>query len=223
MSSKKQKHSFFYRNGLSLVLVALAILSFSGQIFTGWKEYNDYLQEHNTATVGLLAYLHSGHFIQATFENWESEFLQMGLFVVLSIFLRQLGSSESKPLDEPVACDKPPVPHKDAPWPVKRGGWILKLYENSLSIALFTLFAISFMLHWYGSCKDYNYDQALLHKPAQTMIAYLGNHRFWFESFQNWQSEFLSVFVLVWFSIYLRQKNSPQSKAVDDSYEKTGE
>jgi hypothetical protein len=97
------------------------------------------------------------------------------------------------------------------------------VYENSLSIALFLLFALSWFLHLYGSLKDENEQLILKGKAPETLSAYMGDSRFWFESFQNWQSEFLSVFAIVVLSIFLRQKGSPQSKPVDDSDAKTGE
>ena len=92
--------------------------------------------------------MRSGHFIQATFENWESEFLQMALYVMLTIGLIQVGSCGSKPLEGKQEVDREPKPHKDAPWPVKKGGLILKLYENSLSLAFVILFIISFACLW---------------------------------------------------------------------------
>ena len=155
------KKGFFQRNGLSLVFAALFFVSIVAQVATGWKEHNEDLQEYKQPPLSLAGYLSSGHFVEATFENWESEFLQMGLFVVLTIFLRQKGSSESKG-DEPEDVDREPSPSaKDAPWPVKRGGLILTIYKNSLSIALFSLFFLSFILHWLGSWKNYNVDQSL--------------------------------------------------------------
>ncbi|WP_336518505.1 DUF6766 family protein [Pollutibacter soli] len=215
---------YIRNNGLSIVFIALFILSLGGQILTGFNHNNDELEEENKAPLSMGAYLQSGHFIQATFENWESEFLQMGLFVLLTISLRQKGSSESKSCDEPEEVDREPDPKKkDAPWPVKRGGLILKLYKNSLSIAFFFLFILSFALHLYGSLKDENEKRAAKELAAVTFHQYLGKSRFWFESFQNWQSEFLSVFAIVIFSIFLRQKGSPQSKPVDAPDDETGE
>lgn len=118
---------------------------------------------------------------------------------------------------------KPSAKRKNAPWPVKKGGWILALYKHSLSIVLVLLFLFSFVLHFYGSLKDEN--EQLLQKglPEETVTHYLFSSRFWFESFQNWQSEFLSVFALVVLSIFLRQKGSPQSKPVDAPNTETGE
>ena len=217
------KKGFFHRNGLSVAFLALFLISIAAQVVTGWKEHNEELQEYKHAPLSLPGYLTSAHFIEATFENWESEFLQMGLFVVLTIFLRQQGSSESKG-DEPEDVDREPSPDaKDAPWPVKRGGWILTVYKNSLSIALFSLFFLSFILHWIGSWKNYNIEQSLKGQPTEAAFEYLGNTKFWFESFQNWQSEFLSVWAIILFSVYLRQKGSAQSKPVDAPNEETGD
>ncbi len=183
------------------------------------------MQEEGGQQLSMSQYFSSGHFLQSTFENWESEFLQMALFVVMTIFLYQKGSSESKDPEggeEPV--DKEPDPNKkDAPWPVKQGGLIGDVYKHSLTIALTVLFILSFLLHWYGSLKDYNEEQILKGEQVETVMQYLGNSRLWFESFQNWQSEFLSVFAIVVLSIFLRQKGSSQSKPVDAPNSETGE
>jgi len=169
-------------------------------------------------------YFTTGHFIEATFENWESEFLQMALFVSLTVFLYQKGSSQSKDPDKKEKVEKDADPkRKDAPQPVKQGGWILSVYRHSLSIVLFLLFILSFALHWYGSMKQFNKEQTLKGLPTQSALEYLGNSKLWFESFENWQSEFLSVVSIVILSIYFRQKNSPQSKPVDAPNYQTGE
>jgi hypothetical protein len=74
-----------------------------------------------------------------------------------------------------------------------------------------------------GSNKHYNEEQALKHLPMETLGQYLGNSRFWFESFQNWQSELLSVFAIVMLSVWLRQQGSSQSKPVDAPHSETGD
>lgn len=215
---------FFRNNGLSITFLILFFCSFIGQVYFGLAEYNKERKEDGVAIVGLPAYISSGHFLESTFENWESEFLQMALFVWLSIFLYQKGSSESKKLDGKNEVDAEPDPNKkDAPYPVKKGGWALALYKHSLTLALFLLFIFSFVLHFYGSFKDENAHHILTGTPVETMTQYLAGSRFWFESFQNWQSEFLSVFAIIVLSIYLRQKGSPQSKPVDAAHSETGE
>jgi hypothetical protein len=182
------------------------------------------MQDEGGQQLAMGQYLTSGHFIQSTFENWESEFLQMALFVILSIFLFQRGSSESKDPDGEEDVDKETNQRKkDAPWPVKQGGLILSIYKHSLSLVLTILFLLSFLLHWYGGLKDFNEEQILKGHSTETALQYLGNSRLWFESFQNWQSEFLSVFAIVVLSIFLRDKGSPQSKPVDAPHSETGE
>ena len=215
---------FFRNNSLSIVFFLLFIFSIVGQAVTGLKEYNQEMQEDGGQTLSMRQYLTSGHFLQAAFENWESEFLQMALFVILTMFLYQKGSSESKdPEKEKEEVDREPNPRKkDVPWPIKQGGLVLAIYKHSLCYALVLIFALSFFVHWYGSLKDYNEEQILNGKATETAFQYLGNSRFWFESFQNWESEFLSVFAIVVLSIFLRQQGSAQSKPVDAPHSETG-
>ena len=217
---------FLRENGLSLVLFGLFFLSLIGQSLTGHHEYNDDQKEHGQPSIGFVEYLGSGHFIEATFENWESEFLQMSAFIVFTIFLYQKGSAESKGpgrtegVDVILAGDKAP---DDAPWPVRRGGWVLKLYENSLSIVFLLLFLASVFLHAYGGAQEYNQDALEHGKRGETVstFGYITTSRFWFESFQNWQSEFFSIGAMVVFTIFLRQKGSPESKPVHASQGET--
>ena len=147
----------------------------------------------------------------------------MALFLIGSMFLYQKGSSESKDPDKEEDVDREPNPRrKKAPWPVKKGGLALAIYKHSLCYAFTLLFLLSFYAHWKGSLKDYNEEQVLKGKPTETAVEYLSGSRFWFESFQNWQSEFLSIFAIVLLSVYLREQGSPQSKPVDASHEETG-
>lgn len=214
-----------HENGLSIVLFTLFFFSLVGQYFTGYNEYNNGRQAHGETAVSYIEYFGEGHFIEAVFENWESEFLQMGAYVLLTIFLFQKGSSESKPPNTIERVDTIPEDSKqdkNSPYPVRRGGLILKLYENSLSIALILLFLISFALHGIGGAKDYNEEQIQHGEPTVSTLEYIGTSRFWFESFQNWQSEFLSIGLMVVLSIFLRQKGSPESKPVDSAHGDTG-
>ncbi len=213
-------------NGLSLVMFGLFFLSVTGQVLTGYHESNDDRRQHHESQLAFSQYLVSGHFVEAIFENWESEFLQMGAYVFLTTFLYQKGSPESKKLNgaEPVDAEPDETnPPANAPWPVRRGGLALKIYKHSLSGALFLLFLICFALHAAGGAREYSHEQMAHGEASVTMLEYLGTSRFWFESFQNWQSEFLSVGVLVVLSIYLRQKGSPESKPVDHPHTETGE
>jgi len=216
---------FLYENGLSILLLFITVLTLLGQLVVGWHEFNNELSDYGRAPYTFGAYLTSGHCIEAVFENWESEFLQMGLYVILTVSLRQKGSSESKSLDGEEEVDREPSPtRKGAPWPVRKGGWVLALYKNSLSIAFFLLFGLSFFLHAVGGVKQYNVEQVLMGKAEHLSLwQFLGTSEFWFQSLQNWQSEFLSVLSVVVLSIFLRQKGSPQSKPVDAPNSETGE
>jgi len=222
MSQLPAKHSFFYRNGLSLVFMSLFVVTLCAQAFTGWHQHNSELEQEKAPAISFTKYLNSGHFISATFENFESEFLQMALYVILTVGLRQKGSAESKSLDEPEEVDREPKPGPDAPWPVQKGGLILSLYKNSLFLTFLILFLISWALHLYGSWLDHNQENLLNGEAQDSMAAYLTQANFWFETFQNWQSEFLSMASIVIFTIFLRQKGSPESKAVDAPNSETG-
>ncbi|MES2672925.1 MAG: DUF6766 family protein [Pseudomonadota bacterium] len=217
-TKNKKHHSFIKKNGLLIVFTGLMLVTLGGQAYTGWREDNEERIEKQLPTQAIHEYLLSGHFIQSTFENWESEFLQMGLYVFLTVFLYQQGSAESKSLDEAEEVDREPKNYSQAPWPVKKGGWYLKVYQNSLSLVFLLLFFVSFIAHAYGTMKDINEET---HKSL-TLWQTFAENRFWFESLQNWQSEFLSVAAIVFFSIYLRQQGSPESKPVDAPHAETG-
>jgi len=211
-------------NGLTVTLVFFFLLFWGGQTITGWKEFNEDQQQHKQPQVTLTQYLKTGHFVEATFENWESEFLQMSAYVVFTSFLFQKGSAESKDPDKDSPQDAEPDPNKpDAPGPVKKGGWILTLYKNSLSLALFALFLLSFVLHAAGGAVEYSREQKLGGQPAVSFWEFIQSPQFWFQSFQNWQSEFLAVIAIVVFSIFLRQHGSPESKLVDAAHSDTGD
>jgi hypothetical protein len=182
------------------------------------RTYNMERREDDETEVSFGQYLTTSHFGEATFENWESEFLQMAMYVVLTVKLRQRGSAESKPFDEATPQDEDPLDHRDdadAPWPVRRGGAWLSVYRNSLSLALLALFLASFALHAETGSRVFNGDRAASGSTDHvTAWSYLLRSQFWFESLQNWQSEFLAVASIVIFSIFLRQHGSPESKPV---------
>jgi hypothetical protein len=216
---------FLRHNSLGLVLFGLFLVVIVGQAVAGFAAHSEDLRTHGLAPIGFGHYLTTGHFIEAVFENWESEFLQMGALVVLTIFLRQAGSPESKALGGRAPEDKDPRVQRrrsDAPWPVRRGGLALAIYQHSLSIALFGLFAVSFVFHALGGAAEYN-DEAREHgEPTLSVIEFVGSPEFWYQSFQNWQSEFLAAGSLVVLAIYLRQRGSPESKPVDEPHRTTG-
>ncbi|HUS16918.1 MAG TPA: DUF6766 family protein [Chloroflexia bacterium] len=258
--------SFWRNNSLSIVMTLMFLGAWVGQTLTGLNVYNANQQDHQQAPISLTEYLGSSHFWEATSENWESEFLQMGLFVLLTVFLRQRGSPESKKIDEPEEVDREPQAGKggkaarsprdnqksgkqgsgtgdDAqdkksggkqdsggkkseegppPWPVRQGGWILKVYENSLTLALFALFGLSFLAHVISGAGEYSEEQLQHGGQAVSAWEFLGSAQLWFQSLQNWQSEFLSIVSLTLLAVFLRQKGSPESKPVDAPHAETG-
>jgi hypothetical protein len=219
-----RRGGFFRRNGLSVTLGVLFLLFFVGQALTGWVDFNEEQREHAQPTSTLAGYLASGDFLEVTAENWESEFLQMAAYLLLTIRLFQVGSSESKDPDAKEAVDRDPRLSRDpdAPSPVKRGGWRLAVYEHSLSIAFVALFLLSAALHAVGGARAYSEEQLAHGGRPVGALDYLTTARFWFESFQNWQSEFLALFAMVVLSIFLRQRGSPESKPVDAPHAQTG-
>ena len=208
---------FFRDNGLTIALMTMFLVSAVGMILAGHASYNEELREHGASAIGLFAYLGSGNFLSALFENWESEFLQMAVYVILTALLFQRGSAESRDPDDPDRPDDelPPALHRRHP--------ILSwLYSNALGLVLAVLFVVSFSLHWWSSYVAANEEAARHGGELVSFGAYFLDAQLWFESFQNWQSEFLSTAVLVVLSIFLRHQGSPESKPVAASNAETG-
>jgi hypothetical protein len=225
MHGKSGVHRFLLENGLSVASFALFLLTLVGLVFTGAAVYSDDQRDHGQPPVTVVEYLRTGAFVETLAENWESEFLQMGIFVLLTAKLYQIGSAESKHLAEPEETDEDPRTHRhdpDAPWPVRAGGVALAVYRHSLSLALLLLFAASFVLHAMGGARAYSEEQLQHGRHAVSTLQYMVSSQFWFESLQNWQSEFLSVGVLVLLSIWLREQGSTQSKPVAAPSAETG-
>jgi uncharacterized protein DUF6766 len=216
---------FLRENSLSIVMFSLFFVFLLAQSLTGWRTANQENQEHHQPTESYVGYLGSGSFAEATFENWESEFLQMAGFVLLTVFLRQKGSPESKNLEGEEPVDEDPNQasgRQGVPWPVRRGGLALTVYQNSLSLALVALFLMSFLFHALGGHAEYNQQQLEHGEAPVSLISFVTSSQFWFQSFQNWQSEFLAVFALTVLGIFLRQRGSPESKPVAAPHAETG-
>ena len=215
---------FAHRNGLSLAIFGLFLLFLVAESVVGSFAYNSDRQDHGLPAVSYARFLMSGRFIESTAENWESEFLEMTFYILLTSFLYQRGSAESKSPDASEDSDPEPAAAAKArpPWPVRRGGWVLKLYEHSLSTALLLLFLIAFAIHASGGVREYNESQVEHGRPPVTLLQFMGTPEFWFQSFQNWQSEFLGLGSMIVLSIFLRQRGSPESKPVEAPHSQTG-
>ncbi len=198
---------FLRNNGLSLVLIGFFLLLWLGQAFFGWKTYNAQREQQQLTGVSWSGYLLSSHFWQATSENWESEFLQMGAYVVLTCYLFQKGSAESKDPDQPEATRRHPASF-----------W----YRHSLSLAFLLLFLASFIIHIESGWRLANEERRGDGPPSLSTTEWLADPEFWFQSLQNWQSEFLAVLSIVVLSIFLREDGSPESKTIDAPHSKTG-
>ena len=214
-------------NGLSMtVLAAFLSLWLGGQTVAGWSTFNAERRSDGVNELSFGEYVTSAHFGEATFENWESEFLQMGMYVLLTVKLVQRGSAESRPPDESIPQDEDPAEHQndaDAPWPVRRGGAWLAVYEHSLSLTLLAMFAVAMLLHAVTGSRIFNAEQELAGSADRVSTwSYLARSQFWFESLQNWQSEFLAVGAIVVLTIFLRQRGSPESKPVHAPHSETG-
>ena len=211
-------------NALSLTMFGMFLVFLVAQSFAGFRSNNNDNQEHGQPRESYTEYLASGAFVEATFENWESEFLQMGVYVLFTAWLIQKGSPESKnPEGEESDADpRAERDNPDAPGPVRRGGLALTLYEHSLSIALLALFLLSFVLHALGGHAEYDQQQLEHGQAAVSLWGFVTSSEFWFQSMQNWQSEFLAVGALAVLGIFLRQRGSPESKPVAAPHAQTG-
>ncbi|HEX5007665.1 MAG TPA: DUF6766 family protein [Hyphomonadaceae bacterium] len=208
------RRSWLRDNGLTLVLLALFLVSILGQVFAGHAAENRERLQEGLSAQSLGLYVASGAFLSSVFENWESEFLQMWAYVMLTAYLFQRGSPESR---DP---DHEEVRPGEEPGALRTLGD--RIYAHSLGIALLGLFVTSFLLHWANSARHAGEKAMQLGEPAPTLIQYLGEPQLWFESFQNWQSEFLSAAILIALGIFLRERKSSESKAVGDPDAKTG-
>ena len=216
---------WLWLNGLALATFSAFVVFAVLQYVFGWQVRNEELVQAGQPAAPFWHYFGTGHFAEALFENWESEFLQMGSYVLLTAFLVQRGSPESRPIDgRDRPEDKPENAGPDSPRLAGRRGLPNLLYRNSLSTVLFIFFGLSFLGHLLGGTADYNEEQALqTGAPPITAWQFLGTPDFWFQSMQNWQSEFLAVGCLILLGIVLRQHGSPGSKPVTAPHHQTGE
>jgi len=225
MTRRFRSSSWLRDHGLLLVLLGIFVATLAAMVVTGAAVASDEQLQHGGEPVSPLAYLATPDFVEATFENWESEFLQMASYVLLTAYLFQRGSAESKDPDAEEQVDEDPRHARvtaETPWPVRRGGLVLKLYEHSLLLFFSVLFLLSIALHAIGGAGAYNEEQLQHGGESVSVLGYLGTSQFWFESMQNWQSEFLAVAAIVWASIWLRERGSPESKPVAAPHSQTG-
>ena len=204
-------------NGLSLFFLAIFLAALIGQAIAGSAEFNNEAITHGSETKSLLSYIVSADFGQAVMENWQSEYLQFTLFIMATVWFVQKGSPESKKVDE-VGTQSDAEQLIDA----RDRGLKLFLYSNSLLIVMATIWIGSWLAQSLTGWRVYNETALEHHESTLAWIQYVGTADFWESTLQNWQSEFLAVGSMVVFSIYLRQRGSPESKPVGASNEATG-
>jgi hypothetical protein len=214
-------------NSLSVVFLVLFLAALFGQSLAGQRSFNAEQVQHGGEPISYSRYLVSSHFGSAVLENWQSEYLQFSLFILATVWLVQRGSNESKKPDEAGReSDQKQLigPHaqRNSPPLAKAGGWGRWVYENSLIIVM----AMIFVAAWFGQSvtawNEYNSEQAEHGDPSVSWLGYLDRADFWEKTLQNWQSEFLAVGTLAVFTIYLRQRGSPESKPVGAPHDQTG-
>lgn len=213
-------------NGLTIAFLLLFAATLAGQWLAGWNVAKTDAVRHGQTTLSLMQYAASAEFLSSVFENWESEFLQMATYVVLTAMLFQRGSAESKDPDEPQARDANldrEAGRAGTPAMLRWGPVWRAIYARSLGLTLALLFAISFVIHWTQSAQVGAQEAREHGEAVPSLFGYLFHAQLWFESFQNWQSEFLSTAILVVLSIFLRQRESPESKPVAAPHAQTGD
>jgi hypothetical protein len=218
--------TFVRENSLGLFFLALFLAVVSAQSVVGWLDYNEEARAHESAEYSYGRYVLSSHFGQAVLENWQSEYLQFLVFIVATVWLVQRGSPESKTLDEAgPESDRQQLVGRYAlrlsPRAARDGGWRTWLYGNSLLLVMGALFLASWLGQSVTGRIEYNEAQREHGSAAVSWVGYLQRPDFWEATLQNWQSEFLAVGTMVVFTVYLRQRGSPESKPVGAPHRKT--
>jgi hypothetical protein len=214
-------------NSLSLFFGVLFLAALFGQSLAGHRVFNEDALEHGSRSISYVRYLVSSQFGEAVVENWQSEFLQFSFFILATVWFIQRGSNESKkPEDAGLESDQQQLigeyGQRNSPRWAKVRGWRTWVYGNSLILVMAAIFFASWFAQSVTGWTDYN-DQQRDHDQAPvSWAAYLTRADFWEKTLQNWQSEFLAVGTMAVFTIYLRQRGSPESKPVGAPHDQTG-
>jgi hypothetical protein len=220
-------------SSLSLFFFTIFALSVVFQAVVGQRLYNEEeithaeLLDETAHTVSFWDYVSSSHFGQALMENWQSEYLQFFLFVLLTVWLLQRGSPESKELDKAGRESEQQQmlgghAQQNSPRWAKVEGFRRWLYSNSLLLVMGFIFVCSWFAQSVTGWTEHNADQVEHSDVSISWLEYVGSSSFWFDTLQNWQSEFLAVGSMAVLSIYLRQRGSPESKPVGAPHTATG-
>jgi hypothetical protein len=220
---------FLRDNGIALFFGVLLLASLVGQSFAGLHQFNAEAIEHQSEIYSWFRYVTSSEFGGDVLENWQSEFMQFFLYITATVWLLERGSSESKSEDDAgLMSDQSQfvggyAKENSPTWARLGGGLKRRLYENSLGLAMLLCFLGSWLGQSLTDWRAFNHEQLDHHESPISWGAYWVNPDFWDRSLQNWQSEFLAIGVMAVFTIYLRQRGSPESKPVGAPHDATGE
>ncbi|HWN20402.1 MAG TPA: DUF6766 family protein [Gaiellaceae bacterium] len=218
---------FLRENSLSVFFLAIFLVTLVGQSFAGQHAFNAGQAAHGEPTMSWARYVVSTDFGGAVMENWQSEFLQFTLFILATVWLVQKGSNESKQVGDAGLESKRQqkleehAPENSPAW-AKVRGWRSWVYQNSLLLAMASIFLATWTAQSLSNWRQFNEEQEAHDEQTLRWGEYLLNADFWERTLQNWQSEFLAVGVMAVFTIYLRQRGSPESKPVGSPHEETG-
>ena len=228
MTVREKEYSFLRENALSLAFGAVFLVTLVGQALSGVADLNQQQVVNGLEPVSLLDYLTSSSFGVDVMENWQSEYLQFFLYIFATVWLVQRGSSESKkPGEEGTESDQEQKigrhADEDSPAWARLGGWRTAVFARSLGLLMGVLFLLTWTASSIAGWAAYNSEQLGNREDPVSYLGYLGAPDFWNRSFQNWQSEMLAVGSMAVFSVYLRQRGSPESKPVGAPHAVTGQ
>jgi hypothetical protein len=228
MSGREEEYGFLRANALGLAFGALFLVTLVGQAISGAADFNAQQIANGLEPVSLSEYVTSSSFGVDVMENWQSEYLQFFLYIFATVWLVQRGSSESKkPGDEGTESDEEEKigrhANEDSPEWARTGGWRTALFSRSLGLLMGALFLLTWAASSVAGWAAYNSEQLGEREDPVSWLGYLVEADFWNRSFQNWQSEMLAVGSMAVFSVYLRQRGSPESKPVGVAHAETGE
>ena len=214
-------------NSLTLFFLTLFLAALVGQAFVGHSDFNHEQIAHQDETISLWRYVTSAAYWVDVMENWQSEYLQFTLFIVGTVWLLQIGSPESKKLDKAGLesdADQLVGEHakRDSPRWARTEGLRRWLYSYSLGLLMGAILLGTWCAQLVTGRIAYNAGQFDHREASLTLWQYAGSSDFWNRTLQNWQSEFLAIVSMALFSIYLRQRGSPESKPVGSPHGATG-
>ena len=218
---------FLRDNGLTLAFGAAFLLSLAGQAVAGHADFNNQLIAEDLQPLSFGGYLLSSDFAVDVTENWQSEYLQFFLYIFGTVWLLQRGSPESKQLQKAgVESDEEQKVGRhaksDSPRWASADGWRQSWYARSLGTLMCVLFLLSWLTQSVTGVAAYNEQHLRELQAPISWPQYLGSADFWSRTLQNWQSELLAVGSMAIFSVYLRQRGSPESKPVGAPHDATG-